>query len=151
MPSHGFIADADLDAVVASVVAAAKQSGLAMTVEVGQPSDGVELRLRDATRTHVHAVAQGLGAWNAMVRFAHCEIEAGSGGKQLSAFMIVVTDGELEERDLSEDAAALLRQWTGGGVVHEEDVVAQGLAASLLQRDPDAFRPAKMMRFKPRR
>ena len=151
MPVHAFIPNAALDEVVATVVAACKRHHLALTVEAAGFVDGVELRLGDATPTHVNSLATSLGASHELVRFADCHIAPGSRGEDLSASGVTVTGGELEEADLTATAVEILHEWSEGGPVHEEELVAGFLAASLLDRDPDAFHPAKVLRFKSKR
>jgi hypothetical protein len=151
MPVHAFLPGASLDAVVATVVVACKRHGLSLTIELGASPDGVELRSGDATPTHVSHLARSLGASHPLVQFADCTIAPGSRGEQLSATGVTVKAGELEEADLTEAATAILHEWSEGAPVHEEELVAGLVAAALLERDPDDFHPAKVLRLKPKR
>jgi hypothetical protein len=146
MQLHGVIADTGPDAVMADIARAARRGGLELTVELAPFDGGVELRAGDGEEQHVRILARLLAETHESARFVACEIAAGSRGAELNAIAWVTSDGEIQEHDITAAAKNLLGAWTGGGEVHEEELVAQGLAAALLERDPDGFKPAKVLR-----
>jgi hypothetical protein len=145
MPAHGFASGVGADDLTAAVISSCKQSGLMLGVQIGVAEEGAELRFTHGSTSHVKALLLNLASVGVMVDVALCEV---SSDTEVSACGMRAGDGRVEELDLTARAASLLKDRTGGGPVHEKELVAGQLAAQLLGRDPDDFRAVRMLSFK---
>ncbi|MEM9067717.1 MAG: hypothetical protein AAGE52_04400 [Myxococcota bacterium] len=154
MAAHLFASGVDAEQVVDVVTRACVRAGyeLAATpsspwtsIEVAGFADGTELRLSFVPRTLSETIARELGKVAPRIELAECDVPSGRRGEGVTSRGLSIQDGAAVETDLTGAAEDLLHEWSDGEPVYDEAGAEQLLAAALVNRNPDGFKPGNRL------